>query len=89
MERLKIFFDIYGGPPTFVQAAVPQILEKTDDVFFEKNINILKQTLESCFEGINKIPCLSCPQKPEGSMAVMRLSTSLASKVVPKLENKC
>ncbi|KAL2944414.1 putative aminotransferase TAT2 [Bienertia sinuspersici] len=71
MERLKNFFDIYGGPPTFVQAAVPQILEKTDDVFFDKNIYILKQTSESCFEGINKIPCLSCPQKPEGSMAVM------------------
>ncbi|KAL2944415.1 putative aminotransferase TAT2 [Bienertia sinuspersici] len=71
MERLKKFFDIYGGPPTFVQAAVPQILEKTDNVFFDKNINILKQTSESCFEGINKIPCLSCPQKPEGSMAVM------------------
>lgn len=71
MERLKKFFDIYGGPPTFVQAAVPQILEKTDDVFFKKTINILKQTSDLCFEAINKIPCLSCPQKPEGSMAVI------------------
>ncbi|XP_021719275.1 probable aminotransferase TAT2 [Chenopodium quinoa] len=78
MERLKKIFDIYGGPPTFVQAAVPQILEKTDDAFFKKNINILKQTSELCFEGINKIPCLNCPQKPEGSMAVMvKLNLSL------------
>ncbi|KNA19805.1 hypothetical protein SOVF_058060 [Spinacia oleracea] len=71
MERLKKFFDIYGGPPTFIQAAVPQILEETDDVFFKKNINLLKQTSDFCFDGINKIPCLNCPQKPEGSMAVM------------------
>lgn len=71
IERLKKYFDIYGGPPTFIQAAVPSILEKTDDNFFTKTISILKQTSHLCFEGINKIPCLTCPQKPKGSMAVM------------------
>lgn len=71
MERLKKYFDIYGGPPTFIQAAVPTILEKTNELFFNKTINILRQTAHLCFEGINNIPCLTCPQEPEGSMAVM------------------
>ncbi|KMT13115.1 hypothetical protein BVRB_4g086570 [Beta vulgaris subsp. vulgaris] len=87
MERLKKYVEIYGGPPTFVQAAVPQILEETDEIFFKKNINILKQTSDLCFEGINKIPCLSCSQKPEGSMAVMvKLNLSSLSDITDDID---
>ncbi|CAO2836165.1 unnamed protein product [Amaranthus hypochondriacus] len=87
MERLKKYFDIYGGPPTFIQAAVPQILEETDDMFFKKNINLLKQTSELCFEGVNKIPCLSCPQKPDGSMAVMvKLNLALLKDITDDID---
>lgn len=53
------------------QAAVPQILEKTDDEFFSKIINILRQAVEVLYETVAAIPCLTCPVKPEGSMAVM------------------
>ncbi|CAL5414333.1 unnamed protein product [Camellia sinensis] len=52
-------------------AAVPRILQQTEDVFFTKTINILKQTSDICCERIKKIPCISCPYKPVGSMAVM------------------
>lgn len=71
IERIKKYFDILGGPATFIQAAVPRIIEQTDEVFFKKTINILKQTSNICCDMIKEIPCLSCPQKPQGSMAVM------------------
>ncbi|EOY13098.1 Tyrosine transaminase family protein [Theobroma cacao] len=71
IERIKKYFDILGGPATFIQAAVPCIIEQTDEVFFRKTINTLKQTSDICWDMIKEIPCISCPQKPQGSMAVM------------------
>ncbi|KAJ6298156.1 hypothetical protein OIU76_019320 [Salix suchowensis] len=71
VERIKKYFDILGGPATFIQAAVPRILEQTDEVFFKRTIKILKQTSDICCDRIKEIPCISCPHKPEGSMAVM------------------
>lgn len=78
IERIKKYFDILGGPATFIQAAVPQILESTDEVFFKKTINILKQTSEICCRKIKEVPCITCTHKPEGSMAMMvRLNMEL------------
>ncbi|GAB4849467.1 hypothetical protein Ancab_004261 [Ancistrocladus abbreviatus] len=71
IERLKKYFDIYGGPATFIQAAMPCILEETDKVFFRKTINTLKQTSDMFFDAIKEFPCLTCSHKAEGSMAVM------------------
>ncbi|KDP45860.1 hypothetical protein JCGZ_15304 [Jatropha curcas] len=78
VERIKKYFDILGGPATFIQAAVPSILEQTDEVFFKKTINILKQVSEICCDRIKEIPCITCTHKPQGSMAVMmKLNLSL------------
>ncbi|KAL8189256.1 hypothetical protein R6Q57_028822 [Mikania cordata] len=78
VDRLKKYFDICGGPPTFIQAAVPRILEDTKEVFFERILCILKQTSDICCKKIKEIPCLTCPQKPQGAMAVMvKLNVSL------------
>ncbi|PSR96377.1 Aminotransferase [Actinidia chinensis var. chinensis] len=78
VERIKKYFDILGGPATFIQAAVPRILQQTEEVFFEKTINILKQSSDICCDLIKEIPCITCPHKPEGSMAVMvKLNLSL------------
>ncbi|MBA0573964.1 hypothetical protein Golob_001208, partial [Gossypium lobatum] len=71
IERIKKYFDILGGPATFIQAAVPRIIEQTDNVFFKKTINTLKQTSDICWDMIKEIPCLTFPQKPQGSMAAM------------------
>ncbi|KAK9269750.1 hypothetical protein L1049_001528 [Liquidambar formosana] len=71
VERMKKYFDILGGPATFIQAAVPRILEQTEEVFFTKTINILKQTSDICYDRIKEIPCITCPHKPQGSMAMM------------------
>ncbi|KAK6134552.1 hypothetical protein DH2020_031722 [Rehmannia glutinosa] len=78
VERLKKYCDICGGPATFIQAAVPTIVEETQEVFFKKTINILKQASEICLQKIREINCISCPSKPEGSMAFMvKLNISL------------
>ncbi|KAH7512588.1 hypothetical protein FEM48_Zijuj12G0106700 [Ziziphus jujuba var. spinosa] len=78
IERFKKYFDILGGPATFIQAAVPQILEQTEEVFFKKTNYLLRQTSELCCAIIKEIPCITCPHRPEGSMAVMvKLNLSL------------
>ncbi|KAK8507405.1 hypothetical protein V6N12_072667 [Hibiscus sabdariffa] len=51
--------------------AVPRIIEQTGEGFFQKIINTLKQTLDICWDLIKEIPCITCPHKPQGSMAVM------------------
>ncbi|XP_050247655.1 probable aminotransferase TAT2 isoform X2 [Quercus robur] len=78
VERIKKYFDILGGPATFIQAAVPHILEQTDEAFFKKTINLLKNASDILCDTIKEIPCITCPLKPEGSMAVMvKLNISL------------
>ncbi|KAL1537914.1 tyrosine transaminase [Salvia divinorum] len=78
VERLKKYCDINGGPATFIQAAVPAIVGETQQVFFTKTINLLKQTSDICYWKIKEIDCISCPSKPQGSMAFMvKLNVSL------------
>ncbi|XP_010052202.2 probable aminotransferase TAT2 [Eucalyptus grandis] len=78
LKSLKGFLDISSDPPTFIQGAVPHILEKTNDDFFSKIICILREAAEICYEKIQDIPCVMCPKKPEGGMFVMvKLNLSL------------
>lgn len=70
-ESIKSITSISADPPTFIQGAVPQILEKTSKDFFAKIVNILRHDADICYEKLKEIPCLICPQKPEGSMFVM------------------
>ncbi|KAK9676839.1 hypothetical protein RND81_11G105000 [Saponaria officinalis] len=78
MKRIKAFLEVASDPATFVQAAVPQILEKTNDEFHSNVRNILRKAAEIIYETLQKIPCISCPHKPQGSMLVMvKLDTSL------------
>ncbi|BBH01734.1 Tyrosine transaminase family protein [Prunus dulcis] len=85
VERIKKYFDILGGPATFIQAAVPRIIEQTEEVFFKKTIYLLKQSSDICCERINEIPCITCPNKPEGSMAV-KLDLSLLEDITDDIE---
>lgn len=54
-----------------MQGAVPDILSKTKDDFFTKIVNIIKEAANICYEGIQDVPGIICPSKPEGSMFVM------------------
>ncbi|KMS96368.1 hypothetical protein BVRB_9g225780 [Beta vulgaris subsp. vulgaris] len=71
VERVKAFFNINADPPTFIQAAVPQIIEKTEEEFFSKCITVLRQDAELIVEKLKEIPSITCPNEPEGSMFVM------------------
>ncbi|XP_028798531.1 probable aminotransferase TAT2 isoform X2 [Neltuma alba] len=78
VERIKKYFDILGGPATFIQAAVPRIITETEEVFFRKTLNMLRHTSDVCCKEIEDIPCIVCPHKPDGSMAMMvKLDLSL------------
>ncbi|KAK9150239.1 hypothetical protein Syun_008548 [Stephania yunnanensis] len=76
IESITGFLNISSDPATFIQGAIPQILEKTTEDFFDKIVNMLRESADICFENIKEINCITCPQKPEGSMFV-KLNTSL------------
>ncbi|XP_065862022.1 probable aminotransferase TAT2 [Euphorbia lathyris] len=82
VERIKKYFDVLGGPSTFIQAAVPSILQNNDEVFFKNTINLLKNASDICYERIKEIPCITCSSKPEGAMAFMvKLNLSLLDNI--------
>ncbi|XP_008783141.1 nicotianamine aminotransferase 1-like [Phoenix dactylifera] len=71
VDGILNFLNISSDPATFIQGAIPHILEFTKDDFFNKIIDILRQTADICYEKIKEIGCITCPHKPEGSMFVM------------------
>ncbi|CAO2814482.1 unnamed protein product [Amaranthus hypochondriacus] len=71
IERIKSFLIISSEPSTFIQAAVPEIIEKVDKEFFSKCINVLQQDADMVFDKLADIPYITCPYKPEGSMFLM------------------
>ncbi|KAK0590248.1 hypothetical protein LWI29_024473 [Acer saccharum] len=78
VDSIKSYINISSDVATFTQGAIPQILEKTNEDFFCNIINTLKRSAEICYSKIKEIPCMDCPQKPEGSMSVMvKLNLSL------------
>lgn len=81
------YLNICTDPSTFIQAAVPKILEETKDDFFENTISILSKSVEICYDEINDIDCIYCPHKPDGSMFVMvKIDTSLLEDIKDDLD---
>lgn len=77
-------------PVTFIQGAMPDILEKTKEEFFSSKMEILRECAETCYEEIKKIPCMSCPYKPEASMFTMvKLEPSVLEDIKDDLEFCC
>uniref|UniRef100_A0A7N0ZY60 Aminotransferase class I/classII large domain-containing protein n=1 Tax=Kalanchoe fedtschenkoi TaxID=63787 RepID=A0A7N0ZY60_KALFE len=67
--------------------ALPQILEKTDEEFFSKTKNLLRENSNLCYDRIQEIPCMTCPHKPEASMFVMaELDVSLLEDIVDDMD---
>ncbi|XP_062197170.1 nicotianamine aminotransferase 1-like [Phragmites australis] len=71
VDSIKSYLDISSDPTTFVQGAIPQLIENTKEEFFDKTIEILRETVDICWEKLKGISCITCPSKPEGSMFVM------------------
>ncbi|KAL9243801.1 hypothetical protein vseg_017643 [Gypsophila vaccaria] len=78
LESVKSSLNVSSDPVTFLQGAIPQILEKTTEEFFSKIVNVLRQGADICYDKLKDIPSITCPHKPEGSMFVMvKLNVSL------------
>lgn len=78
IDCIKGVYNMSADPATFIQGAIPQILENTKEEFFSKNIISLREAADVCYDRLKEIPCIACPSKPEGSMFVMvKLNLSL------------
>ncbi|XP_059450604.1 tyrosine aminotransferase-like [Corylus avellana] len=87
VECITGCLNMASDPPTFIQGAVPHILEKTGEDFFSKVIDILREAAGICYDRIEEIPCITCPNKPEGSMFVMaKLNLSLLEDINDDME---
>ncbi|PIA36554.1 hypothetical protein AQUCO_03300026v1 [Aquilegia coerulea] len=93
LKEAKIVDSIIGyanistDPATFIQAAVPKILEETTEDFFDNTISILRESAEICYNEINEIECIYCPQRPDGSMFVMvKIDTSLLEDIIDDID---
>ncbi|XP_074270238.1 nicotianamine aminotransferase 1-like [Silene latifolia] len=78
VERIEQIMNKSPDPVSFIQAALPKILKRTDENFFTKIIDILRCDANICYEKIKEIPALSCPYKADGAMFMMvKLEMSL------------
>ncbi|KAM7263436.1 hypothetical protein ACFE04_001119 [Oxalis oulophora] len=78
VDSIKGFLNLSSDPATFIQGAIPRILENTKPEFFSKIIGLLREAAQIFHEKIKQIPCITCPNKPEGSMFMMvKLNLSL------------
>ncbi|RVW46778.1 Tyrosine aminotransferase [Vitis vinifera] len=87
VESIISCLNISSDPATFIQGAIPEILEKTKEDFFSNTISILRECADIIHDRIKGIPCITCPQKPEGSMFVMvKLNLSLLEDIDDDVE---
>ncbi|KAK9092682.1 hypothetical protein Syun_027593 [Stephania yunnanensis] len=69
------------------QGAVPQILERTNGEFFERILNMLRQTSDILVDKLREIDCITCPHKPQGAMFTMvKLNVSLLEDMKDDME---
>ncbi|KAL1346726.1 hypothetical protein AAHE18_08G207100 [Arachis hypogaea] len=64
LQSILIFWEVQ--PRTIIQAAVPRILNQTEESFFKKAIDNLRLNSDICFKEIEEISCMFFPRKPEG-----------------------
>ncbi|KAL3616947.1 hypothetical protein CASFOL_039341 [Castilleja foliolosa] len=77
-DQIMACLSLYSDPVTFIQAALPQILHDTEEEYFAKCINLMRQGANILYNRMNEIPCIACPTKPEGAIFVMvRLDSSM------------
>ncbi|KAG7541746.1 Tyrosine/nicotianamine aminotransferase [Arabidopsis thaliana x Arabidopsis arenosa] len=65
LQAAQEYLQINNNPPTVIQAAIPDILEKTPKDFFDKRQSFLKDKVEFGYSKLKHIPSLTCYMKPE------------------------
>jgi tyrosine aminotransferase len=69
-EGLHQLAQIILGPNSLIQAAVPDILEKTPESFYKETIKQLEDNVKLSMEKVSKIDGL-VPVQPQGAMYMM------------------
>ncbi|OEL28666.1 Nicotianamine aminotransferase A [Dichanthelium oligosanthes] len=70
-KSIENYINITNDPATFIQGAVPQIIANTKEDYFNKILNLLRNSADLCYGKIKETRGITCPHKPEGSMFVM------------------
>lgn len=70
-QSIQNYINITSDPATFIQGAVPQIIANTKEDYFNKILDLLRNSADLCYGKIKNIRGITCPHKPEGSMFVM------------------
>ncbi|GLU06381.1 hypothetical protein SLE2022_234210 [Rubroshorea leprosula] len=52
VKSITTYLNVSSDPPTFIQGAVPQIIENTKEDFFVKIIGVLKEAADMCYDRI-------------------------------------
>ncbi|KAI9086667.1 hypothetical protein K1719_031261 [Acacia pycnantha] len=89
VESLECCQVMTSDVATFLQGAIPEMIEKTKEYeeFHSKIIKILRDTADICYAKIKDIPCLYCPYKPQGSMfMVVKLNLELLEGIHDDME---
>ncbi|KAL8158529.1 hypothetical protein V2J09_000066 [Rumex salicifolius] len=86
-ECITRYLNCCSDPPTFIQGAIPQLLEKTKDDFFSRVIEILRKDVDICWEKIKEVPCITSSFKPQGGMFVMvKLELSMLDGIIDDID---
>lgn len=70
-QQIQSCTNISTDPATFIQGAVPKMIANTKQEYFNKILDLLRNSADLCFSKIKDIRGITCPHKPEGSMFVM------------------
>ncbi|KAL6330496.1 hypothetical protein AAG906_040426 [Vitis piasezkii] len=73
VETIASSLNICADPATFIQGAVPQIIEKTTDDFFSRIIGLLRKTAGTCYDGLADIPCITQARRSHVNLNVSLL----------------
>ncbi|CAF2149418.1 hypothetical protein BRARA_A01371 [Brassica rapa] len=65
LQAAHEFLQINAKPPTVIQAAMPDILERTPKHFFHERGSFLKHKVDIGYSKVKHIPGLTCYMKPE------------------------
>ncbi|KAG2325314.1 hypothetical protein Bca52824_008042 [Brassica carinata] len=90
VQSLTNVINMTTDAATFIQGAIPDILGNTKEEFFSLKLERVRECAEICYEEVMKIPCITCPSKPEGSMFTMvKLNLSLLEDISDDLDFCC
>ncbi|XP_010450440.1 PREDICTED: tyrosine aminotransferase [Camelina sativa] len=87
VQSLTNVLNMSTDPATFIQGAMPDIIGNTKEEFFSSKLEMVRKCAEICYEELMKIPCITCPCKPEGSMfTLVKLNLSLLEDISDDLD---